>query len=225
MSGLHCYCAYDECTVTSCAVCGRVIPGADKRRIQHDLCLSCKGRRIPERCRFKAGDRVIMPASPNAFRYHPDDPVRTGFRGVVEGWLGRELIGIRDDGLEWYQQPGGLDPEPAAEQLSLFVDTAMTARHARRIAGVEAGNARQRAVAVRTARIRAAGERPPSAGTKEPRAIVLRANAAAVPLADAAVSAVPGADPGASGLIVGRRPAGRRTAHAGGVLQSSGETA
>lgn len=119
MSGPHCNCAF-ECTVTSCAECGAPIPEADKRATQHDLCLSCKGALIPARLRFRAGDRVVMPASPNARARHPDDPVRTGFRGVVEGWIGRSLIGLRDDGLEFSQQPGALDPEPAAEQLSLF---------------------------------------------------------------------------------------------------------
>jgi hypothetical protein len=120
VSGLHCNCAYDECTVTSCKDCGAPIPETDKRRIQHDLCLSCKGARVPERSRFKAGDRVIMPASPNARGYHPDDPIRTGFRGVVEGWIGHKLTGLRDDGQEWVAQAGELDPEPVNEQLDLF---------------------------------------------------------------------------------------------------------
>jgi hypothetical protein len=123
MSGLHCFCAF-ECTVTSCKNCAAPIPEADKRRIQHDLCLACKGKRIPERSRFKAGDRVIMPASPNARGYAHDDPMRTGFRGVVEGWIGHKLIGLCDDGREWYEQPGILDPEPANEQLDLFGDAA-----------------------------------------------------------------------------------------------------
>lgn len=127
MSGRHCFCA-DECRVTSCKDCLAPIPEADKRRIQHDLCLACKAAMIPGRLRFKAGDRVVMPASPNALRYHPDDPIRTGFRGVVEGWIGHCLTGLRDDGLEWCEQPGNLDPEPAVEQLALFEDKSVAAK-------------------------------------------------------------------------------------------------
>lgn len=127
MSGLHCNCAYDECTVTSCRMCSAPIPEADKRRILHDLCLACKARLIPPRSRFKAGDRVIMPASPNARGYHPGDPVRTGFRGVVESRVGRELTGLRDDGLEWCQQATVLDPEPEHEQLTLMELAALDA--------------------------------------------------------------------------------------------------
>jgi hypothetical protein len=125
MSGPHCNCAFDGCTVTSCRLCGALIPEEDKRATQHDLCLSCKGARIPGRCPYKAGARVIMRGSPRATRYHPDDPVRTGFRGVVEGSLGwNKLIGLADDGREWHQSWGALEREPAAEQMALFGDAA-----------------------------------------------------------------------------------------------------
>jgi hypothetical protein len=93
-------------------MCGAVIPEQDKRANQHDLCLACKGARIPAHCPYKAGDRVVMPGSPNARRYHPDDPMRTGFRGVVEGTCGaRLLLGLRDDGREWCQSWGALERE------------------------------------------------------------------------------------------------------------------
>jgi hypothetical protein len=112
VSGPHCNCAYDECTVTSCKTCGAEIPGRDKRATQHDLCLSCKGARIPARCPYQAGTRVVLEASPGMRDRHPDDPERTGFRGVVEGTIGAHLlIGLRDDGREWCEQWGGLQPE------------------------------------------------------------------------------------------------------------------
>jgi hypothetical protein len=108
VSGPHCNCAY-ECTVTACKICGAVIPESDKRATQHDLCLACKGARIPARCQYKAGDRVFMPACPSARGYHPQDMIRTGFRGVVEGTIGSTLlIGLADDGREWCQTWGGL---------------------------------------------------------------------------------------------------------------------
>jgi hypothetical protein len=46
MSGPHCNCAYDECTVTSCKQCGAPIPEADKRATQHDLCLQALGNGV-----------------------------------------------------------------------------------------------------------------------------------------------------------------------------------
>lgn len=114
MSGPHCNCAYDECTVTACKDCGAAIPESDKRATQHDLCLPCKGARIPARCPYKPGDRVFMPACPNARGYHPRDMIRTGFRGVVEGTIGAHLlIGLADDGREWCQSWGGLLREGA----------------------------------------------------------------------------------------------------------------
>jgi hypothetical protein len=125
VSGLHCSCAYDVCEVSSCRLCSARIPAADKRATQHDLCLLCKGTRIPERCPYRAGDRVILRGSPRAVRYHPEDHLRTGFRGVVEGSLGwNHLIGLADDGREWHQTWGALEHEPMSEQLALFGDAA-----------------------------------------------------------------------------------------------------
>jgi hypothetical protein len=134
VSGLHCNCAYDDCAVTSCGMCGALIPEADKRATQHDLCLPCKGARIPDRCQYKAGDRVIMQGSPRCRRFSPADHERTGFRGVVEGTIGWNLlIGLADDGREWCQQTGALMREPAAEQLDLFPELpASRARPSRR---------------------------------------------------------------------------------------------
>jgi hypothetical protein len=102
-------------------MCGGAIPEKDKRATQHDLCLPCKGSRLPAHCPYRAGDRVVMTASPRAAHYHPRDHVKTGFRGTVEGAIGATLlIGLCDDGQEWCQSWGSLDREPACEQLELF---------------------------------------------------------------------------------------------------------
>jgi hypothetical protein len=93
-------------------MCHAVIPEQDKRAQQHDLCLPCKGARIPARSPYQAGARVVLQGSPNAAHYHPDDPHRTGFRGVVEGTCGWYLLlGLRDDGREFCESWGVLDRE------------------------------------------------------------------------------------------------------------------
>lgn len=119
-------------TEGGCTSCGAVIPDQDRRGTQPNLCLPCKGARIPARCPYKAGDRVIFRGSPRASHYHPQDHVRTGFRGVVEGAIGASLIGMADDGRPWCQAWTALDREPATEQLALFGDEVQPVRRTRR---------------------------------------------------------------------------------------------
>lgn len=108
----HCYCAFKPCRVTACKKCGAPIPEGGKRRIQHDLCLACKGARIPPRCPYKAGDRVQMHGYAGRGRLHPTDLRVTGFRGVVEGTMGATiLVGIADTGREWSEHWGWLSPD------------------------------------------------------------------------------------------------------------------
>jgi len=116
MSGPHCTCI-NECRVTSCKTCGAQIPESDKRATQHDLCLACKGARIPARCPYQAGARVFLQPSPGMSDRHPDDPERTGFTGTVEGTVGAHLlIGLRDDGREWCEQWGALQREGTSKK-------------------------------------------------------------------------------------------------------------
>lgn len=98
------------------------IPEEDKRRILHDLCLPCKAAMIPVKSRFKAGDRVQMHGTPgHQFTGHnrPGSLEYIGFRGTLEGWIKPHLIGIADDGREWYERPGGLyrDGEPKHDRF------------------------------------------------------------------------------------------------------------
>lgn len=107
MSGPHCFCATDQCQITTCKKCGDEIPETDKRRILHDLCLTCKAAMIPKRSRWQAGIRAQVHGYTGQASGYPAD----GFRGTIEGWMGRTLIGICDDGREWYQSPSLLDKE------------------------------------------------------------------------------------------------------------------
>lgn len=122
----HCDCAW-ECTVAGCSKCGAVIPEADKRRLLHVLCLSCKAEAVPGRLRFRPGDRVRARASHGGY---PSG----AFSGVAEGWLGHKLLGLRDDGGEWIRPPHDLDPAlpVAPEQGTLFDLAAVPRRPATR---------------------------------------------------------------------------------------------
>ena len=136
MASLHCNCA-GECRVTNCTQCGKTIPDADQRRVQHGLCLGCRALMIRPNWR-QAGSRVQVHG------YGPrrgglSDVEVTGFRGTVEGCIGPCLTGITDDGREWILEPGVLQdegkpprdrcvpctccPQPAA-QLDLFTAVA-----------------------------------------------------------------------------------------------------
>ncbi len=63
---------------------------------------------IPAHCPYKAGDRVQMHGYPGGMPGHG----QTGFRGVVEGYLGGTILtGTTDDGQRWAEHWGGLDPD------------------------------------------------------------------------------------------------------------------
>jgi hypothetical protein len=118
VASLHCCCAADACQVTNCEICGAPIPEADKRYDQHQVCLPCKGARIPSRFRFQAGDRVQLHGYVGY--YQPPDLRATGFRGVVEGYIGGTiLIGLCDNGREWAEYAGKLkaDGTPRRDPL------------------------------------------------------------------------------------------------------------
>lgn len=70
---------------------------------------------IPEHCPYKAGDRVQMHGFAGYHvhqGHHIDDHDVTGFRGVVEGYLGGTILtGTTDDGRTWAQYWGRLDPD------------------------------------------------------------------------------------------------------------------
>lgn len=63
--------------------------------------------RIPEKSRFRAGDRVRLHGYPG----YPYSNQRHGFVGIVLGSPGADLLeGITDDGRPWVEQRGWLEP-------------------------------------------------------------------------------------------------------------------
>lgn len=91
-----------------CRSCDSDIPLKDAHGGHYYLCLACRGVRIPARCPYKAGDRVQVHGYPGG-RYERD---RTGWRGTVEGTMGATILtGIDDDGRDWGEYWGHLDPE------------------------------------------------------------------------------------------------------------------
>lgn len=70
---------------------------------------------IPPHCPYRPGDRVQMHGFTGYHVHHGrhlDDAAVTGFRGVVEGYIGGTiLIGTTDDGRPWTEDWGGLDPD------------------------------------------------------------------------------------------------------------------
>lgn len=66
--------------------------------------------KVPERSPYQHGDRVQLHGYPGEGAGHR----RTGFRGIVTGSLGATILrGITDDGAEWAEYWGVLDPDGA----------------------------------------------------------------------------------------------------------------
>jgi hypothetical protein len=92
----------------ACKSCGHDIPRSQVHGPHYDLCLRCRGARIPARCPYKAGDRVQVHGYPGGFT----ELDRTGWRGTVEGYLGATILtAFTDDGREWAGSWGSLDRE------------------------------------------------------------------------------------------------------------------
>jgi hypothetical protein len=92
----------------SCKNCGQDIPLGDAHGPHCDLCLPCRAARIPARCPYKAGDRVQVHSYPGNPRMGVSPA--SGFRGVVEGYLGDTILtGITDEGQPWAEHWGALD--------------------------------------------------------------------------------------------------------------------
>ncbi|RCG27192.1 hypothetical protein DQ384_26085 [Sphaerisporangium album] len=70
---------------------------------------------IPRHCPYKAGDRVQMHGYSGEHVHrggHLNDHAVTGFRGVVEGYIGATILtGTTDDGRPWAEYWGSLDPD------------------------------------------------------------------------------------------------------------------
>jgi hypothetical protein len=68
---------------------------------------------IPAHCPYQAGDRVQM----HGYVGYGPGHRRTGFRGVVTGYLGATLLrGVTDDGTEWAEYWGALLPDGTPNQ-------------------------------------------------------------------------------------------------------------
>lgn len=63
---------------------------------------------IPKHCRYRPGDWVVMHGYPGAAHQIQRD----GFRGIVLGHMGSTILrGLTDDGREWSEHWGHLDPD------------------------------------------------------------------------------------------------------------------